>query len=89
MPRGQSKRTSSARTSQAAPKPYVTTRARVSPLIHITFGSSPLSTAIPCEGNARTIQAFSSRVTSRAPRLRWCSLPIEVTTVISGRTTLA
>ena len=89
VPRGQSIRASSARTSQPAPKPNVTTRARVSPRIHTTFGSSPFSTATPPVGSARTIHAFSSRVTSSVPRLRWCSLPIDVTTVTSGRTTSA
>ena len=70
VPFGQSMRTSSARTSHAAPNPNVTTRAQVSPAIQATLGSSPFSTATPSEGSTRTIHAFSSRVTSSVPRLR-------------------
>lgn len=87
VPRGQSIRTSVARTSHSASMPNVTTRARVSPRIHITFASSAFSTTEPPAGSAHAVHAFSSRVTSSVPRLRWCSLPIDVTTATSGRTT--
>lgn len=85
MPRGQSSRRSDARTSHRAPKPKVTTRHGARNAIHATFASSPFSTARPVAGSASIIFAFSERVTSSVGIAGWCSLPIDVTTVTSGR----
>jgi hypothetical protein len=65
-------------------KPNVTTRARVGHAIHRTFGSSPLSTAVPDGDKARTMCDFSLLVFSRVPSERLCSLPTKVTTAMSG-----
>ena len=89
MPRGQSSRTSLARTSHRAPSPNVTTRPGATVAIHMTWGSSPLRIASPDAASARTMCDFSSRVFSSLGNVGWCSLPIDVTTVTSGRTRLA
>jgi hypothetical protein len=69
--------------------PNVTIRADVLVAIHSTLGSSPLRTATPSGRSASTILAFSARVTSNVGSDLLWSLPIDVTTTMSGSTILA
>jgi hypothetical protein len=71
--------------SSEAARPYLITFARIREIIQRTFGSSPLMTAVPESDSAFDISDFFSRVTSRDFSERLCSLPMEVTTTISGR----
>jgi tRNA A37 threonylcarbamoyladenosine synthetase subunit TsaC/SUA5/YrdC len=64
-------------------------RARVMRFIQRTFWSSPLSIANPEGDSIETIFAFSERVAFRVPKDRLCSLAIDVTTVMLGRSAYA
>ncbi len=78
-----------ARTSASAPRPVVTTRARVRAAMPSTRGSSALRTAVPSAGSASTSSPLAVAMPSALPNSpRWAE-PTLRTTPTCGRATRA